>query len=534
MNLPPYKDSVRPWLTSIALAGPAAWPYVTHYVRGAGHLAGTGFIQYDMPSYMAEAREYFDHGGLTYGNPYSPFFDTPAVYFQPQTLFLGTLWKLTGVSPGVIFMCFGAIAAICCMRVAVSVYREVAPFDTASARLGLLAFAWGGGVLALTGIAANTLGGSGSIFRFDPYHGWWILNFGRNLIYPTEAFYHALFFCVMLFLIRKRFTAALALTLLLSISHPFSGVELLLILCTWSLIERYFLENDQVPWSFFAACCGILLLHLGYYLAFLNRFPEHRLIAEQWKIPALLQAENFIPADLLVGGLAAWSARRLPLARSFFAVPHNRLFLVWFLVAFALANHEFAIRPVQPLHFDRGYIWTPLFLMGVPALLGLFDFLRTRWTRSAAAMALALTMALLLSDNILWLGAFTFRQEQGIRLTSDEQSLLGWLNAGENRGFIILSRTPRISYLAMTYTPLRSWFSHNNNTPEYQLRSGEAEAYFHDGVFLDRWKTMPLLIVHDSAAPSSALSAPHSNPAMNEVFRNGTFTVIRHEPRPPG
>jgi len=149
-------------------------------------------------------------------------------------------------------------------------------------------------------------------------------------------------------------------------------------------------------------------------------------------------------------------------------------------------------------------------------------------------VALALTMALLLSDNMLWLGAFTFRQEQGIELTNDEQSLLGWLNAGENRGFVILSRTPRIAYLAMTYTPLRSWFSHNNNTPEYQRRSAEAEAYFRDGVFLDRWKTMPLLIVQDSAAPSNALSAPHSLPAMKQVYRNGTFTVVRYEPQPPG
>jgi hypothetical protein len=167
-------------------------------------------------------------------------------------------------------------------------------------------------------------------------------------------------------------------------------------------------------------------------------------------------------------------------------------------------------------------------------LLALFDALRARLTRSAAAVAVALAMALLLSDNILWLGAFTVREEQGIRLTTDEQNLLGWLNVEENRGFIILSRTPRISYLAMTYTPLRSWFSHNNNTPQYHLRRAEAEAYFHDGVFLDRWKTTPLLIVHDNAAPSNAFSAAHSDPAMKQVFRNGTFTVIRHEPQPPG
>jgi hypothetical protein len=531
MNLPrPRGSPIRLWLASVALAVPIGWPYLTHFLKGDGHLHGTGFVQYDMPYYMADAREYFDHGGVTYGNPFSPSYDTPAIYFQPLTLFLGIVWKLTAANPGIIFVCFGAIAAICCMRVAISLYSQLAPLHTHSAKLGLVAFAWGGGVLALAGLAANALGYSGSIFRFDPFRGWWILNFGRNLIYPTEAFYHALFFGTIVFLLRRRFAAALALTFLVSISHPFTGLELVAILCAWSFIELYFLESDHLPRSFLIGCCAILVFHLGYYILFLNRFPEHRRIAEQWTLANLLQAENFIPACLLVGGLAGWNVRRFTLARSFLAVPHNRLFLIWFLVAFTLANHEFAIRPVQPIHFDRGYIWTPLFLMGIPALLALFDFLSARLTRTAAATALTMVMALLLSDNVLWLAAFTFKQEQGIRLTSDEKSLLDWLDRDENRGFVILSQSAQVSYLAMTYTSLRAWYSHRTITPDFQMRRQEADAYFDKGVFLDRWLSMPLLIVHEQTHQSTALSRPQPGPTMKQVFQNGTFTVIRHQP----
>jgi hypothetical protein len=47
----------------------------------------TGFIGYEMPYYLANAREHFDSGfGLTYRNPYDSA-DAPRIYFQPYTCF---------------------------------------------------------------------------------------------------------------------------------------------------------------------------------------------------------------------------------------------------------------------------------------------------------------------------------------------------------------------------------------------------------------------------------------------------------------
>ena len=524
---------VRPWLISLALAIPAGWPYLTHYLKRTGDRVATGFIQYDMPYYMANAREYFDTGGLTYGNPFSPSYETPAIYFQPMTLFLGAVWRLTGADPGLIFVCFGSIVAMFCARAAVALYQEVVGLETGPEWLGLMVFGWGG-LLALAGFAYNLLTGqhAQSIFRFDPFNDWWFLNFGRNMIYPTEALYHALFFGSIFYILKRRFGIALVFAFLLSLSHPFTGAEFLAILCAWSFIEAYFMENTQFPWSFFIGCCSLLTFHFGYYFVFLNLFPEHRQVVAQWKLPWLLQADNFIPAYILVGGLAAWRMRRFKLAQTFFALPRNRLFLVWFLVAFILANHEFAIHPVQPLHFTRGYIWSPLFLMGIHTLVSLFAFLMSWSRRLLRVLCIAIVVALFLSDNILWLGAFTFRQEQGIQLTHDERDLLNWLDAEENRGSIILSQEPRIGYLAMTYTSLRSWYSHYANTPQNQLRNSEVEDYFRKGVFLDRWNGASLLIVYTNPPPSTGRATPPADRETMDVFRNATFTVVRVKPKP--
>ena len=60
------------WLFCLALLTPVLLFYACHF---CGRPNPTGFIQYDMPYYMANAREYFDRGGfrLFYSNPFSSF-----------------------------------------------------------------------------------------------------------------------------------------------------------------------------------------------------------------------------------------------------------------------------------------------------------------------------------------------------------------------------------------------------------------------------------------------------------------------------
>ena len=175
-----------------------------------------------------------------------------------------------------------------------------------------MAFFWGGGLLALAGIGYSLMtrgvasltsqGAVRRIFRFDPCDGWWFLNFGRNMVLPTEALYHALFFGSVLYVLRERFLAAAILAFALSVSHPFSGAELLLILVSWSALEVLFVRSTAVPKGFFVALVGLLGLHVGYYLVYLTSFPEHSKLMKTWALAWELRAVNFLPAYALVGG----------------------------------------------------------------------------------------------------------------------------------------------------------------------------------------------------------------------------------------
>jgi hypothetical protein len=522
------KRLLGPWVISLALMAPAVWPYFTHYFVKRDSLIATGFIHPDMPSYMANAREHFDagHFRLTYSNPASFSYDTPAIYFQPLVFILASLWKVTAWSPGVVFMFVGFFTALCCIRAALALYRQVVGLGSWPRNLGLIAFCWGGGLLVLSGIAYKLLThqAESRIFRFDPADGWWFLNFGRNLIFPTEAFYHALFLTCILSVIRHWNKTALALAFFVSLSHPFTGIELLSILCAWAIVENYFMEQKQIPGYFLVGCFGLMVLHIGYYLVFLNSFAEHRSIFSEWSLPWLLRAENFIPAYALVGALAMIRLRRSRLASEVLHSPQNRLFLIWFLVAFALEHHEFAIRPIQPLHFTRGYCWIALFLLGAPLLVQWFEDLLSR-RRLVGVVCCVAILALFLSDNLLWFGSFIKRDDQGVRLTADQQQLLGWLNTGDNRGYVVLSQDPQIGYMTIVYTPLRSWLSHWE-TPERLQRKQELESFFQEGRVVNKWKVLPLLVIFSEGPPMDANSAA-SFQKEAPVFENRSFRVLR-------
>ena len=173
-----------PWAASALLLSPVYLLYLAHFtVHGA---SGTGFLQYDQASYMADARAYFaaGHFNLTYALPFSPDPTTPRLYFQPLTLALGLAWKLTGSDPGILYMAAGLLLALVCARVVIALYEEIVGIDRPGAALGLLCFFWGGGVVALAGSIHGltiTEPPLAHMLDFDPFAGFWFLNLGRNL-----------------------------------------------------------------------------------------------------------------------------------------------------------------------------------------------------------------------------------------------------------------------------------------------------------------------------------------------------------------
>jgi hypothetical protein len=145
---------------------------------------------------MAEARQHFAGGfHLLYGLPASSDYDTPRVYFHPQTLLLGALVNFTGIESGLVYSAFGLAATLIFFRIAIGLYEFVVGLRSAAQLLVLPLFLWGGGLAILCGFLFKVAAG-GDLLAFDT--GAWGANLGRGVIYGVEAYYHALFFGAVL------------------------------------------------------------------------------------------------------------------------------------------------------------------------------------------------------------------------------------------------------------------------------------------------------------------------------------------------
>ncbi|HKY95838.1 MAG TPA: hypothetical protein VJL84_11065, partial [Kiloniellales bacterium] len=453
----------RPWLAAALLYLPMAAIYAAHALSSYGGLVPTGFLQYDQLSYMAMAREYFDpvpdgNAWLTYGLPFSADYATPEVYFQPHTLLLGLLLELSGAQPGWVYFLFGVVAGLIFLRLAVALYCRCLDQRRDSSGLGLLLFAWGGGLFAVAGLATMVAENQWSpqvLFTHSERYDTWFLNLGRNLYYSVEAYYHCLTLGLLVALIDRRFGLALLLLAVLSASHPFTGLQFLLAIATWSLAERLLLRQPSpLPWWLPLGCAALLALHLGYYMVLLPRLSaEHAWIAENWSRDWSFEPTGLLLAYGLVGALAAVS-----LVRDALGQPRRRLLLVLALVSLALANHDLLLTPRQPLHFTRGYIWIPLFLLGLPALLRLLGWL----SRVNMRWVLGLALVLLL-DNATWIAWQTrnnlVQASLSTLLQSSEVRLLERLSRPDLAGALLVTAEPQLGYLATVFTPLRSWSS---------------------------------------------------------------------------
>lgn len=461
---------------------PLAWTALRAWRAG---LVPTAFVQYDLPCYVANGRQFFAGGvHLTYSNPYA-MYGSPAIYFQPHIFLLGLLQRI-GLSPDLAQIAFHLAAVAFAMIVAAKLYQEWVGWNTLARKLVFVCFVWGGGVLSLTGAAFGVLENvrmPRSFLLLDAGDGWWMFNFGRNLVYPHEAYYHALFLLSILFLARRRFAASMLIAAVLSASHPFTGLSLALILVLYAALELG-LSSGAASWPLLAASGALLAAHLGYYLVFLNRFADHRALESQWKLEWTYLFWTFLPALFIVvifafGPLTHWKNLAPALGD-----PRARLCLVWFAAICALTHHDLLLPSRQPIHFAHGYDWIALFLLGAPAIVAACDQMLALRPRAWMACAVCGFLALFLSDNLLWFSSFIDPavQWQAFALTRDEADVLNWLARHDAvpsyEESYVASSDQKLNYLAPTYTNLRAWRGHNLNTPHVAQRQAELDAAF--------------------------------------------------------
>jgi hypothetical protein len=525
--------SVKKWLFALLLLSPIILLYASHYFNTKG--IPTGFIQNDLPYYMANGREAFDGDSfsLFYSNPYSFDYNSPEIFFQPHLFILGLLAWLTNLEPGFILCLFGLIASFLCIRVLIAVFEELFGLDTYLKWLGAAIVCWGGGIHFLVGFSYTFLKefslteGIKKAFRFD-VEGWAATTLGRNFIYPTEAYYHLIALLIIWSIIKRKDTLTCLLLAVISMSHPFTGIQMILIVLTWQMFERFYLSNKSIKLNYIFMNWLFLVVHFSYYLVFLTRFPEQASLTKQWieySSEMMSQAINFVPTLILVALLFFYQIRTPQLFVNFFQIQINRFLMIFALVTFVLSNHEFAINPMQPLHFDRGYIWLPLCLLGIPALLELFKYLLSKPFLIKFAL-ISFLAVIFLADNLVWFPTQynNFYKGNGFVLTKDEKDIIDFIKQnGFDRHTLLVSNEEKIGYLIATYTPLRTFLGHFANTPNVTEVRKMKDDFFMTGTIPDKIVNDQILILVNKTMESRGLE----NVPKEKLFENDSFIIYK-------
>ncbi len=453
-----FAAMLLPWLTILA----------AHYL-GNGDRA-TGFIQYDQPYYVANGRAAFERGdGLRYPNPSDSNPDAPVIYFHWLPWTLGLAVSKLGFEPGVAYSLLTAgLLPVFGWLTWLMVCRRAT-----SRRMTILFLAlWSGGMLSLLGLLKGMVTGlswSDAVFEFDPTEGLWFLNWGRNTVYGIEITYHCFVAASWLFVLRQQHWLALLCAGLLGLTHPWSGLELLLMLNAWMLLEAIRHRSGRSYMHLGTAMCLIILL-LGYYKLWLPQFPSHAALQANWSLNWRAEWSTILyaysPVALL--GIMHLMGRGFRLSRD------EQFLAVAAAVAFGLTIHDRILpRPVQPLHFSRGYIWMPLFLIAVPQiqklLAAIADFPAAR-----RRIVFGTLMLLACFDNLAFTVTHSIWQyngsgPEGFYLADEDRQVLAVLNQ-QTPNQVIFCESLDFSYLMTTYAPVRPWLCHKFNTPDYVQR----------------------------------------------------------------
>ncbi|QDU29526.1 hypothetical protein ETAA8_46390 [Anatilimnocola aggregata] len=451
------------------------------YAVYASHLwraDATGFIQYDMPYYVANGREVFDRGGtLLHASPYDPDPHAPAIYFHWLTFALGVGVTQLGIDPGVLYVSVGLVAGLVGGWLTLKIVQHLVPNSVDQYLLFLLTM-WGGGLMVAGKMAANVVSGEpllAKLLAFDPADGWWFMDWGRNFLYPTESVYHALVAGAWLCVLRGRNWTAVGLVTLLAATHPFSGLQHLLVLGSWNLVQLVKGRQIAALWRGLTLT-AVLAAFLGYYFVFLEQSATHRELRQLWSLAWIVPNHTLM---LAYGPIAIFAAWQWSKSKDEFK-PETWFFATAFVVSLLLAKHDWFVNPRQPVHFTRGYVWLPLMLLSLPLLASGLQYMRERWPNWQRLAVLGSCGFLAVSDNLAFyadtLGLGKEKSSLGLYLPPQARDMFAWMNSEQLQG-VLLAPNEDLSYLSATYTAVRPYYGHRFNTPDLPRRWNELDAW---------------------------------------------------------
>ncbi|MEO7983565.1 MAG: hypothetical protein ABI688_05755 [Bacteroidota bacterium] len=507
------------WLFALGLTIPMIAFFGGYLLNYNRDYIPTGLIMEDNGLYLSYARQYLDADKLHlfYNNPFNDSGNYTPIYFQTQSVLLALMMQ-TGISAGYLMIIFVLLFSLLCFRVIIEIYDALVP-EGKYRTLGIILFAWGGGLLALAGIPVHFMRPPDGqdlfdrMFFLDPGWGWWGLNPGRSFFITCEAFYHLFFLLSILLLLKKKWKTALLCIFILSISHPFTGIELLSILGAWLFVEKIIIRNKNIPWYFAIGTGLIMAFHVYYYLYYLNQFTDHRSVSEQFSVNWRLRFFSMIPAYAIVAPLAFLGIFKFSKPKLFFQHSHNRLFLCWLIVVMLLVNHELFMKPRQPIHFTRGYDWTGFFLLGLPALAPVFDYLRKI---KRGRVLLAVFVCLFLSDNFLWITnyiRFTDKTKSVMYISPEQKEILNLVTKKSDNTTLVISSDFDLSLLTAVYSKAYPWISNPYTTPFYQQKKEAFDQFILTGKTDSAWLGRKIIFIFNKKDSLEAAAAARNHSA---------------------
>lgn len=432
----------------------------------------TGLFQYELPYYVANGNAAFDRGnGVFYPNPYDPSPDAPVIYVHWLPWIFGFCTTTLNLDPGTVIVTATIVAAMLFSFATFRIVRFLCPGPCLLPAYFLTM--WGGGLLVVASLLID-----GSPLTLDPGRGLWFLNWGRNCLLPTEAVYHSLVLTCWLAEWKSQKRSANLAMALLATTHPWSGLQLLLTMNAWRCLvllrRKTSLAHDRWPFAHFAFSLTVLIAFLAYYKIWLPSFEAHAALQKTWELDWSVAWTTAIFAWGPIAVVAATCfLKQRQATKNIASNPHRdiKAFLMTaFAVAIGLALHDRIIKPVQPLHFTRGYVWMPLCLLAIlSASLHLKPTGRNGWMP-----IVILGCLLMITDNFVFCAVHVnrqFKQKDGFFLSPAERQLLRQLDRSpDTHQKIGLTDSEDLNYLLPTYTRCRPWLGHHFNTPDYPNR----------------------------------------------------------------
>jgi hypothetical protein len=474
---------------------------------------------------MANARAIFERGnGFAYPNAYDPDPASPAIYFHWVIWLWGAGVKILHLDPGFLYASAGVLASLICGALTLRLVELTLP-DPQGRHWWFLLTMWGGGIVALGGAVGNLEAGrslSENLFRLDAGEGSWLSNWGRNLQVPTEAIYHCLVATAWIGVLQRRWWLAIASSTALAATHPFSGLQHLLIIGVWVTVIAL-RDGTRQAWSRAALVFFPGALFSGYYFLFLNRFPAHRNLAALWTVPSSWYSISGVNLLVSIGPLAilaAWSLQR----KNWRLNEAEKFWVAAFGVTLLLMEHDWFIAPHQPAHFSHGYQWLPLWFIALPQLQFWSQKVRGYSNRVMTGLIYGLSAILCCADNAAFIANdLNGREANVVSFTAGQREMFDWMDNANLRG-VLLCYDIRLSYYSAAYTGVRPYYGHLNNTPDIRDRWKRISAWHRLGETGAWLNTIDYVLIERSRPPKS-----FDHAQWRELHGNQEFVLFVRE-----